>query len=300
MIKHWRKWLLLVLSVLAMGAVVFPATQWMAQNVKSARVVHNSRMQPIILIPGSSATEDRFNTLITQLNAQTTGHSLLKITVKTNGTMTYSGKIAARDTEPYIVVAFENNKDGYNNIKKQAEWFNIAFKQLAKTYNFNRFRGIGHSNGGLIFTLFLEKYYNDSDVQMTRLMTIGTPYNLEEINPDNRTQMLNDFITSRNKLPSSLTVYSIAGTETLDGDGTVPIESVEAGKYIFQNQVAHYTQITVSGDDANHSALPQNRQIVSLISQYMVATPNQQGVRPGTGGSGRGVGPAPGDGGQNQ
>lgn len=53
--------------------------------------------------------------------------------VKTNGTLTYSGKIAARDTEPYIVVAFENNKDGYNNIKKQAAWFNIAFKQLAKT-----------------------------------------------------------------------------------------------------------------------------------------------------------------------
>ncbi len=149
------------------GCCRVSATQWMAQNVKSARVVHNSRMQPIILIPGSSATEDRFNTLITQLNAQTTGHSLLKITVKTNGTMTYSGKIAARNTEPYIVVAFENNKDGYNNIKKQAEWFNIAFKQLAKTYNFNRFRGIGHSNGGLIFTLFLEKYYNDSDVQMT-------------------------------------------------------------------------------------------------------------------------------------
>ena len=120
MIKHWRKWLLLVLSVLAMGAVVFPATQWMAQNVKSARVVHNSRMQPIILIPGSSATEDRFNTLITQLNAQTTGHSLLKITVKTNGTMTYSGKIAARDTEPYIVVAFENNKDG--SISRLSSW----------------------------------------------------------------------------------------------------------------------------------------------------------------------------------
>ncbi|EPC16765.1 alpha beta hydrolase superfamily protein [Lacticaseibacillus casei DSM 20011 = JCM 1134 = ATCC 393] len=256
-------------------------------------------MQPIILIPGSSATEDRFNTLITQLNAQTTGHSLLKITVKTNGTLTYSGKIAARDTEPYIVVAFENNKDGYNNIKKQAAWFNIAFKQLAKTYNFNRFRGIGHSNGGLIFTLFLEKYYSDSDVRMTRLMTIGTPYNLEESNPDNRTQMLNDLITSRNKLPSSLTVYSIAGTENLDGDGTVPIESVEAGKYIFQNQVAHYTQITVSGDEAGHSSLPQNRQIVNLISQYMVATPNQQGIRPGQGGSGRGVGQAPGDTGQN-
>lgn len=278
---------------------MFPATKWMAQNVKSARVVHNSRMQPIILIPGSSATEDRFNSLITQLNHQTSGHSLLKITVKTNGKLTYSGKIAARDTEPYIVVAFEDNKDGYNNIKKQAAWFNIAFKQLTKTYSFNRFRGIGHSNGGLIFTLFLEKYYSEYDVQMTRLMTIGTPYNLEESNPNNRTQMLNDFITSRDKLPNTLTVYSIAGTENLDGDGTVPIESVEAGKYIFQNQVAHYTQITVSGDEAGHSELPQNRQIVNLISQYMVATPNQQGVRPGQGGSGRGVGPAPRDGTQN-
>ncbi|QVI34985.1 acyltransferase [Lacticaseibacillus chiayiensis] len=299
MIKHWRRWLLILFSILAIGAVVFPATKWMAQNVKSARVVHNSRMQPIILIPGSSATEDRFNSLITQLNHQTSGHSLLKITVKTNGKLTYSGKIAARDTEPYIVVAFEDNKDGYNNIKKQAAWFNIAFKQLTKTYSFNRFRGIGHSNGGLIFTLFLEKYYSEYDVQMTRLMTIGTPYNLEESNPNNRTQMLNDFITSRDKLPNTLTVYSIAGTENLDGDGTVPIESVEAGKYIFQNQVAHYTQITVSGDEAGHSELPQNRQIVNLISQYMVATPNQQGVRPGQGGSGRGVGPAPRDGTQN-
>ncbi|MFR6021190.1 MAG: alpha/beta hydrolase, partial [Lactobacillaceae bacterium] len=89
MIKHWRKWLLLLVSVLAVTAIMLPATSWMEQNVKSARVVHNSRMQPIILIPGSSATEDRFNTLITQLNAQTTGHSLLKITVKTNGTLTY-------------------------------------------------------------------------------------------------------------------------------------------------------------------------------------------------------------------
>lgn len=132
MIKHWRKWLLLLVSVLAVTAIMLPATSWMEQNVKSARVVHNSRMQPIILIPGSSATEDRFNTLITQLNAQTTGHSLLKITVKTNGTLTYSGKIAARDTEPYIVVAFENNKDGYNNIKKQAAWLTLPLSNWRK------------------------------------------------------------------------------------------------------------------------------------------------------------------------
>jgi len=290
--KHWRGLLATLIGIIVTIAIMIPATTWMTANVKSARVIHNSRMQPVILIPGSSATQERFNTLISDLNKQTTGHSLLKITVKTDGKLTYSGRIARNDNEPYIVVAFENNKDGYSNIKKQAAWFNIAFNQLRKTYSFNRFRGIGHSNGGLIYTLFLEKYYKADDVTISRLMTIGTPYNLAESNSDNKTQMLTDMINARKSLPTGLTVYSIAGTENLDGDGTVPVESVEAGKYIFQNQVKHYTQITVSGDDAAHSDLPQNQQIVQLISQYMVTTPNQQGVQGITRApSGTGVGP---------
>jgi len=45
---------------------------------------------------------------------------------------------------------------------------------------------------------------------------------------------------------------------------------VNQGKYVFQNQVAHYTQITVTGDDTTHSDLPQNKQIVLLIRQYLL------------------------------
>ncbi|MFD1484467.1 alpha/beta hydrolase [Lacticaseibacillus baoqingensis] len=272
----WLKVLILSAIVLLVGGGIFSAaTTWMHRQVRDAKVVHNSQMQPIILVPGSSATQERFNSLITTLNQQTTGHSLLKITVKTNGTLVKSGKLAARDNEPYIVVAFQNNHDGYNNIKKQARWFDQALKHLTATYHFNRFRAIGHSNGGLVLSLFLEKYYASADVSIDRLMTIGTPYNLEESNPHNRTQMLNDLIAKRKSLPKTLTVYSLAGTETYDGDGTVPLNSVECGKYIYQNQAAHYTQITVSGDNAKHSDLPQNREIINYIQQYMLQTPNQ-------------------------
>lgn len=274
-----RKILFAILAVICSVLVWANATTWMHAQVHESRVIHNSRMQPLIFIPGSSATQNRFNSLISTLNKQTSGHSLLKVTVQTDGSLKYSGSIAAGDNEPYIVVAFANNKDGYSNIKKQASWFNIAFKKLAATYHFNRFRGIGHSNGGLIFTVFLENYYAASNATMTDLMTIGTPYNLEESNVANQTQMLHDLINNRKLLPTGLTVYSLAGTETLDGDGTVPLASVEAGKYIFQNQVKHYTQITVSGDNASHSDLPQNTQIISYISQYMVTTPNQPGNR---------------------
>ncbi len=118
---------------------------------------------------------------------------------------------------------------------------------------------------------------------MNKLMTIGTPYNLEESNPHNRTQMLADLIKARKQLPKNLTVYSLAGTQTYDGDGIVPLASVECGKYIFQNQVKHYTQITVSGDDASHSDLPQNQEIEGYIQQYMLAKPNQPGQRIGAG-----------------
>ncbi len=52
-------------------------------------------------------------------------------------------------------------------------------------------------------------------------------------------------------------MYSIAGTEDYTDDGIVPVQSVLAGKYIFQKHVKSYTQITVSGDDAQHSSLPE-------------------------------------------
>ena len=42
-------------------------------------------------------------------------------------------------------------------------------------------------------------------------------------------------------------MYSVAGTITYDSDELVPDASVSAGKYIYQNQAASYTEITVTG-----------------------------------------------------
>lgn len=75
-----------------------------------------------------------------------------------NGRIKFKGKISARDTEPIIVVGFENNRDGYSNIKKQARMFNKCFEQLYERYEFNNCKCIGHSNGGLVWTCFLENY----------------------------------------------------------------------------------------------------------------------------------------------
>lgn len=267
-----RKWLWGIIALVVTLGIFFPSTAWMHGRVTHYRSNYRTPLNPTILVPGSSASQDRFDALITQLRKETkTAHSILKVKVATNGQLSYTGSIRRGDNQPFIVVAFENNHDGYDNINKQAQWLNIAFKDLVKTYHFNHFNALGHSNGGLILSVFLEKYFAETkNVTIDRLMTIATPYNMESNSTTSRTAILNELVAGRKRLPKKLTVYSVAGTENYSSDGTVPANSVAQGKYVFQNQVAHYTQITVTGDNTTHSDLPQNKQIVLLIRQYLL------------------------------
>ncbi|MFC6290510.1 alpha/beta hydrolase [Levilactobacillus angrenensis] len=267
--RNWWRW---VVGVLVVLAIFFPSTAWMHQRITQYKSNYKTPLNPTIMVPGSSASQNRFDSLITQLRQETkVAHSVLKVKVAENGQLSYTGSIRRGDNQPFIVIAFENNRDGYENINKQARWLNVAFKDLVKTYHFNHFSALGHSNGGLILSLFLEKYFAQTPrVDIDRLMTIATPYNMESNSTTEQTAILKELIAGRRQLPKKLTVYSVAGTENYSSDGTVPANSVNQGKYVFQNQVAHYTQITVTGDNTTHSDLPQNRQIVLLIRQYLL------------------------------
>lgn len=258
--------------MILVALVGLPAYFWTKSHVTKERVQNRSRLYPIILVPGSSATENRFDGLIDNLNTGNKKTSLLKITVKENNHLRISGKIFPRDTRPFIVIAFQNNHDGFRNIQKQAKWMALAMDYLTRKYQFNHFSGIGHSNGGLVYTLFLEKYLDQNKLLLDRLMTIGTPYNFAETNMNKQTSILQELISRKEKLPRSLAVYSIDGTTNYTTDGIVPSTSVSTGKYIFQNQVAQYTKITVTGKDSQHSDLPQNKEIIQLINEYILQT----------------------------
>lgn len=176
--RRRRSLLVLVLGLLFLGFLIQPSYQWTKTNVAAMAGRHDSQMSPIIMIPGSSATQNRFDTLVKQLNkADHRRHSLIKLTVMTDDTIKMTGSLRARDNEPIIVVGFQNNRDGYDNIKHQARWFSLAFKKLAAKYQFNNFKAIGHSNGGLIYTYYFEHYFNRDDIKVKRIMTIGSPYN---------------------------------------------------------------------------------------------------------------------------
>ncbi|GAA0190000.1 alpha/beta hydrolase [Lactobacillus kefiranofaciens] len=265
------KWLLIVIALIILLAI--PGYSWMKEGNRMRAQRQKSILSPVIMVPGSSATTERFNELVNQLNRDTpTKHSVLKINVSTKGVLSYSGSIDKNDNEPFIIVGFQNNKDGYSNIKKQAGWLDQAFYDLTQNYRFNNFKAFGHSNGGLIWTYWLEHYYStySDEITMKRLMTAGTPYNFSEGNASHRTQMLEDFIKDRNRIPKDLVVYSLSGGKNYESDGIVPEASVAAGKYIFQNRVKNFTAMTVTGEEADHSDLPQNEQVVQVIEQHLV------------------------------
>lgn len=277
--KNRDAWLLAGVIIFLTALLAVPAYRFSKDNSEQMARRYNSRLSPVIMIPGSSATENRFDGLVSRLNGgRGRKHSLLKVKVEDDGRMVFRGHIAARDNEPVIVVGFENNRDGYSNIRRQAKMFSKCFKELSRRYEFNNCKCIGHSNGGLVWTYFLEHYAGDCDVNFRKLMTIGSPYNFSEESMKKKSQMLSDFMKYSYRLPDSLVVYSVAGTETYTSDGLVPEKSVETGKYVFQGKVRSFTQITVTGDEAGHSDLPENGQIVDLIQKYMLDAGMQQPV----------------------
>ncbi|WP_367341744.1 alpha/beta hydrolase [Limosilactobacillus sp.] len=264
-----------LLIIVLLIVIVIPLYFCMRSNTHTMVQRHNSRVSPLIMIPGSSAGQNRFDRLVAKLNAGPSGskkHSYMKMKVYNSGKITYTGSIASGDNEPIVVIAFQNNHDGYSNIKKQARMFNKAFRVLSEQYKFNNFKAFGHSNGGLVWTYWLEHYYSSysDQIRIKRLMTLGTPYNFAETSAGNKTQMFNDFLKYKKRLPENLVVYSLMGTETYDSDGLVPEGSVEAGKYIYQKQVSHFTTMTVTGKDAEHSSLPQNNQVVQVIQENLL------------------------------
>ena len=240
------------------------------KEVENKKMSYNSRMIPTIMIPGSGATQERFDSMIKTLNTMGKTHSVLKLTVSESGNISYSGQLSTNDTKPYIIIAFSNNTDGYANIKKQTQSLDIAMQALQNRYHFKQFNAVGHSNGGLNWTIYLEKYYNSQDFNIQTLVTLGSPYNFEETNSSNRTQLLQDLISNNTTIPQSLLVYNIAGSQSYDDDYIVPLSSVESGKYVFQKVVKQYTQLTVTGDDAEHSDLPQNKEVIQLIVEKIL------------------------------
>ena len=86
-------------------------------------------INPIIFVPGSSASIQRFNGTIRMLHRfSRKKQSLLKIKVNKDDSIEMEGRLNTKEPNPMIVIGFENNRDGYSNIKQQIESLNASLR----------------------------------------------------------------------------------------------------------------------------------------------------------------------------
>ncbi|MHC5226946.1 alpha/beta hydrolase [Enterococcus sp. LJL99] len=231
---------------------------------------------PTIFVPGTNGTVNRFDSLIKQLKTEHQ-NNVLKITVNKDGSITKKGSLAIDDSQPIIVVGFKDSSD--ETLTVQGKWFQQALAEIQKYYLFDTYNYVGHSNGGLVITSYLEEFQKETDPTLAKLITIGTPFNGTSTTDNEAvttftklkttTDLLAGYLTLTENIPKTIQMLNIAGeVEDTASDNTVPVQSVFSGRYIYQEQIESYEEILVKGKETNHSALVENQQVIDEIKAF--------------------------------
>ncbi|EOH97293.1 hypothetical protein UAY_02449 [Enterococcus moraviensis ATCC BAA-383] len=229
---------------------------------------------PTILVPGTNGTVNRFNGLIKTIDKTA---DVLKVTVATDGTVTSKGKLTSSTEHPMIVIAFEDSSD--DTLPIQGKWYQSALRYIQEKYFFETYNYLGHSNGGLVITSYLEAFQQASDPKIAKLITVGTPYNdtSKKYNEavtsfthiKETSELLNGYLKGSENIPNTIKMLNIAG-EVGDSasDNTVPVKSVFSGRYIYQENVAEYQEVLIQGIDTSHSELVENEEVINILTNF--------------------------------
>lgn len=229
---------------------------------------------PTIFVPGTNGTVNRFNGLIKALDSKA---DVLKVTVATDGTVSSKGKLTSTTEHPIIVIAFEDSSD--ETLPVQGKWYQLALHYIQEKYSFETYNYLGHSNGGLVITSYLEEFQQTGDPELVKLITLGTPYNdtSKKYNEavtsftqlKETSDLLKGYLTNLENIPDTIEMLNIAGeVDDTASDNTVPVQSVFSGRYIYQDQVAEYQEVLIEGENTSHSELVENQKVVQLLKDF--------------------------------
>lgn len=264
-----------ILLVAGLLMIISQGISWSISAAAADQTFNHTKQkiaEPTIMVPGTNGDVSRFDGLINQLESANSDTKVLKVTVDTDGTLHTQGSINSNTQHPVIVIAFEDASDGQTAVAKQAVWYQKALEYLHNIYDFDQYNVIGHSNGGLVLTDYLENDKRTEDPSIDHLITLGTPYNdVSSAYNDKETfkatsPWLASYIENKDNLPTELKVINIAGNPHGTGsDGTVDLASVLSGEQLYQD-AASYTELQVN---ASHSDLVEAPAVVKTIENII-------------------------------
>lgn len=227
--------------------------------------------EPTVMVPGTNGDADRFDEMIQALKKDDPDTAVMKVTVKTDGSLKVTGALNQTAKHPIVVIAFQAASDGQAAVAKQAKWYQQALTFVHESYAFDQYNVVAHSNGGLVITDYLENDRLPEDPQLDHLITLGTPFNdVGDYNKQGQLKSISPWLASYlknvTKLPTNLKVLNVAGDQDASqSDGTVDLASVKAGAKLYQNSDS-YQEMEVN---ASHSDLVSDPLVVQTIEETL-------------------------------
>lgn len=266
---------LVLLSMLGGFLTFFSKTINHQSSDSTSQYATSLAATPLIMVPGTDATVNRFDSLIDSLKKKITDIDVVKIEVKTDGTLKVEGTMSAKTNHPIFVIGFEDSSD--QTLAKQSGWFQQALQYIQTRYQIKTYNYLGHSNGGLVITEYLENQTTTNDPALGKLMTLGTPFNDVSFDynekedtfdqPKAVSEQFANYLQKNNQIPEGIQMINVVGKVAgTYSDGVVPITSVLAGKLLYNN-LASYQELIIT-EDSQHSALVQNEKVQKTIESF--------------------------------
>lgn len=126
--------LVFTLVCLFLIGLAVPSYSWTRKNVQKIEKFYNSKLSPIIMIPGSSATENRFDGLVTKLNQdrQGTKHSLLKARSGMMGPLLIVGVLMPKTMNRLSSLVLKTTRMATAILKSKPRWLTKLLKPCKK------------------------------------------------------------------------------------------------------------------------------------------------------------------------
>lgn len=270
MVNKWLK------GVLWLGLLGFLLNTFhLSAKAENNQATMTLKNEALVMVPGTGATVDRFDKLIAQLQKKA-AVEVLKITVQTDGQLTIKGELSQKDIRPIIVIGFADSSE--ETVPQQAIWFQKAMEYVQHYYGVEKYSFLGHSNGGLVLTEYLEYVHLTVDPQPTKLLFLGTPFNdvgwkynematsLTKVKA--RSAILQRYLSKKQRLLKEINIISIAGNVTKgNSDGVVPVTSLLAGRLIY-GESQSYEEFVVA-ENAKHSQLVIHPTVVNFVQDFL-------------------------------
>lgn len=236
---------------------------------------------PTLFIPGFFGSRFSFGSLLGRLVTNFRANKSMVIVVKRDGSLKVIGEL--KQSRPLVQILFSNKSV---RVSEQTNAIIRIVNLLHTNYEIDRVNLVGHSMGSISVLWSAVNMGEQTDVVINKIVTIAGPFNDIEVATNahgiEQTELTKDGPVSQSKvyqvlsqtvkkLPANTEILNIGGVSDSrnNSDGSVSINSVRSLRFIVNQITRRYQELIVTGKNASHRLLHENRQVDKSIAIFL-------------------------------